>query len=392
MRQFQPRRLKYVTKFAYGDSIAADEHGTGNVPVFGSNGCFSYCDRANTLAPAIIVGRKGSFGKINWTPSESFATDTTYFIDSSTTYADLRWLYYYLQTLGLDSETDDAAVPGLNRELAYSKRVLLPPFPVQELIAKFLDRETSQIDRLIAAKERLLTLLTERCRALITHAVTGELLTANDSKMRQMRLKHCIIGIEQGFSPQCMGYPAEPGAWGVLKTGCVNGGRFDEHQNKALPDEIDAEKKYAVKVGDILMSRASGSVHLIGSVAQVQTEPKARLLLSDKTFRIAVDEDVVTKDYFVLLMGSTVVRSQIQLAISGASGLANNLPSGEIREFVLPIPSIQEQKAAVGTIKMQLLRFDELEKRTRATLNLSHERRSALIAAAVTGQIELELK
>ncbi|MDY7051796.1 restriction endonuclease subunit S, partial [Limnospira fusiformis] len=50
--------------------------------------------------------------------------------------------------------------------------VLLPPMPEQKAIAHYLDKETAKIDQLIEAKKRLLELLDEKRRALITHAVT----------------------------------------------------------------------------------------------------------------------------------------------------------------------------------------------------------------------------
>ena len=89
-------------------------------------------------------------------------------------------------------------------------------------------------------------------------------------------------------------------------------------------------------------------------------------------------------------MGSTFVRAQIQLAISGAAGLANNLPSSEIKEFILPIPPIENQISIVTAFGKQFDRFDAIVDHGRNTLRLLHERRTALIAAAVTGSLNIE--
>ena len=123
-------------------------------------------------APAIIIGRKGSYGKVNWTEEPCFASDTTFFIDESTSRNHLRWIYWLLQTLQLDEGTDEAAVPGLNRETAYARDVLVPPPSQQRAIADYLDRETARLDALVAEKDVLLDLLAEKRRALITRAVT----------------------------------------------------------------------------------------------------------------------------------------------------------------------------------------------------------------------------
>ncbi|MGO4884200.1 MAG: restriction endonuclease subunit S, partial [Bryobacteraceae bacterium] len=159
-------RLKYVARFGYGDALPPDEAQDGQFQVFGSNGSYASFTRPNTGAPAIIVGRKGSFGKMNWTPERCFASDTTFVVDATTCEENLRWVYWLLQTLRLDEFTEEAAIPGLNREVAYNKPVLVPTHGEQRAIADYLDSETARLDALIAAKERLLALLAEKRQAI----------------------------------------------------------------------------------------------------------------------------------------------------------------------------------------------------------------------------------
>lgn len=165
-------RLKFVARFAYGDSLPSDHREEGGFPVYGSNGIVGYHNFTNTLSPAIIVGRKGSFGKVTYSESPSFAIDTTYFIDSRYSRQSLRWLYYALHTLELDKNSQDTGVPGLSREKAYEYYLGLPPHNVQQAIASFLDRKTAAIATLIAKKQRLIQLLEEKRIALINQAVT----------------------------------------------------------------------------------------------------------------------------------------------------------------------------------------------------------------------------
>ena len=170
---WQRAKLKVITRFGYGDAFPAEEAQEGSFKVFGSNGPYSCFSRSNTLGPAIIVGRKGSYGKVNWSAEPCFASDTTFFIDSSTTQNDLRWIFWLLQTLRLDEGSNEAAVPGLNRENAYEKDVVFPTLQKdQRAIADYLDRETTHLDDMVSVKERLLELLEEKRRALITRAVT----------------------------------------------------------------------------------------------------------------------------------------------------------------------------------------------------------------------------
>lgn len=168
-------QLKHVARLNYGDSLAAEDRLDGSIRVFGSNGPVDVHDRPNTLGPVLVVGRKGSYGKIQYSTEPVFAIDTTYFIDASTTQHNLRWLYYALSTLDLDSLSQDVGVPGLSRESAYEQRVPLPSPVEQNTISEYLDTETSRIDAVTVTLERQITLHREQRKALIAAAVTGEL-------------------------------------------------------------------------------------------------------------------------------------------------------------------------------------------------------------------------
>ncbi len=120
--------LKHVGRLQYGDALPSDARlDSGIVPVFGSNGRVGTHNQANTRAPVIIVGRKGSHGKVVFSDVPVHAIDTTYFVDERSSRADLRWLYWALQTLDLDGSSQDTGVPGLSREYAHNQRLSVPP-------------------------------------------------------------------------------------------------------------------------------------------------------------------------------------------------------------------------------------------------------------------------
>ena len=163
--------LKYKARLVYGDTLISENRENGVVPVYGSNGIIDTHSSANTLSPAIIVGRKGSLGKVQYSDVPCFVIDTAYFIDKRTSHVNLRWLYYVLQALKLE-RFRNSVLPGLNRESTESQRVPLITAEEQTQIANFLDRKTEQIDELIRLKERRIELLQAQRTALINQAVT----------------------------------------------------------------------------------------------------------------------------------------------------------------------------------------------------------------------------
>jgi len=173
---WEVKRLKYVSRFEYGDSLPDKQRNlNGHVEVYGSNGKIGYHDTPTTDGKTIIIGRKGSYGKITWVNQSCFAVDTTYFIDCRFTAHHLRWLYYLLLCLYLDEGSQDTGVPGLSRESAYSLTVPVPSLKDQSAIADFLDRETAKIDDVVAKIKSQIWKLREYKQALITNAVTGKI-------------------------------------------------------------------------------------------------------------------------------------------------------------------------------------------------------------------------
>lgn len=167
-------RLKWVCQFTYGDSLSEANRRQGNVPVYGSNGPVGMHDVANSVGPCVVIGRKGSFGKVNFSKSDIFAIDTTFYVNRKSTKANIRWIYYLLLWCRLDRISKDSAVPGLDRTDALNTVIPVPDIVEQERIAAQLDIETAEVSGTIAKIEDEITLIREYRDRLIADAVTGQ--------------------------------------------------------------------------------------------------------------------------------------------------------------------------------------------------------------------------
>lgn len=300
----------------------------------------------------------------------------------------------------VDGSTFGSKMPRASWEFVGSINLPTPPYAEQSVIANFLDHETAKIDALVAEQERLIELLKEKRQAVISHAVTKGLdpsVPMKDSGVEWLgevpvhwevrALRRVISAIEQGWSPECYAREAEEQEWGVLKAGCVNGGTFRAAENKALPPELTPEESYEVRAGDVLMSRASGSPELVGSTALV-TATRPRLMLSDKIFRLKLSESI-SAPFFVASLKSRALRIQIENALSGGNGMANNLPQSSLLIFQMAVPPLSEQAVITAFLDQELARIDALMNEGVLSIELLRERRTALISAAVTGQIDV---
>jgi type I restriction enzyme S subunit len=124
------------------------------------------------------------------------------------------------------------------------------------------------------------------------------------------------------------------------------------------------------------MSRASGSVDLIGSVAHVTHQPAARLLLSDKIYRFRARKNVLNPRFLALAMRAGYLRHQIKSAISGAEGLANNIAKSDIIEFLLAVPPVLEQEQVFSFLDSAISYNNALCDSLRESILLAQERRA----------------
>ena len=141
-------KLGEVTVLNYGKALKAQDRILGEIPVYSSAGITGYHNTPLVNSKGIVVGRKGTIGKIYKTKTPFCCIDTAYYILPDEDTYDFNFLYYLLQTLGLEKLNSDSAVPGLNRNTAYDQKIFLPPLLEQKAIAEVLSSLDDKIDLL----------------------------------------------------------------------------------------------------------------------------------------------------------------------------------------------------------------------------------------------------
>ena len=382
--------LKRSIKFEYGYSLASEDRKDGQVPVYGSNGVAGFHSIAITKSPCLIIGRKGSYGKVNWSAEPCFPIDTTYFVDENKTEHDLRWLYYILPNLGLDRFSRDTGVPGLNREDAYQNYLPIPPKPEQTAIAYYLNKKTAQIDDLIAKKQKLIDLLKEERTAVINQAVTRGL----DPNVKLKPSGIDWLGdIPEHWEVKKLKYTARifrgkfthrprndeklyGGSYPFIQTGEVaKASKFLTEYTQTLNEDgykVTAE----FPKGTLLMTIAAniGEVAILGIKA----------CFPDSVVGF-YPKDVLDNEYLFyklkslkeIFLSTSIINTQFNLNIDRISAIS------------ISYPPIIEQAAIVKHIEQQLFRIDKTIAKIEQEIELLHEYRTALISEVVTGKIKV---
>lgn len=123
---WEVREFGEVLVLAYGKALKADDRQTGQIPVYGSNGQVGWHNEAIAAGPGIVVGRKGNPGTVKWSNGPFFPIDTTFFVQLADSSSSLPLLFYQLDAADLGRLATDSAVPGVNRNMIYSERCIVP--------------------------------------------------------------------------------------------------------------------------------------------------------------------------------------------------------------------------------------------------------------------------
>jgi type I restriction enzyme, S subunit len=251
----------------------------------------------------------------------------------------------------------------------------VPPLDEQRAIAGYLDRETARIDTLIEEQQRLIEMLRERRADLISHAV----LDATSQRTQLRRLVDVIdcAHVTAEFVAGDYRFPVASirecqGATVDLSVCNYTTAEFFEHLRAG---------DRAPRAGDLLFIR-NVSVGLVSVVAPDLPE----FAMGQETVLLRRKSDVHPAFLRYALVGAEA-RHAIEGAMIGSTFRRINVSA--IRSLPVPAPLIDEQRRIAAQLDQQTSKVDTMIAETERFIELSKERRAALITAAVTGQMDV---
>jgi type I restriction enzyme S subunit len=281
-----------------------------------------------------------------------------------------------------------AAQPGLNLEHLKLFQITQPPFNEQLAIASFLDHETAKIDALIAEQQRLIELLKEKRQAVISHAVTKGLnphVRMKDSGVEWLGEvpEHWEVRrIGTIFRETNISGSDELPILSVSIHDGVSDKEFsDEEMDRKVTRSADRSKYKKVDPGDLVynMMRAwqggFGTVEVSGMVSPAYVVAKPNI-------------KGITK-FIEKLLRTPQAIEQMRRHSRGITDFRLRLYWDEFRNLKVVLPPDKEIQAIFSSISEIESRFLKLSDTCETTIQLLQERRTALISAAVTGQIDV---
>jgi type I restriction enzyme, S subunit len=145
----------------YGKAIRGYQDAVAPFRVFGSNGPIGWHENALAKGPGVILGRKGAYRGVHFSPDPFFVIDTAYYVKPKSD-LDMRWLYYAIIHHKLGEIDDGSPIPSTTRAAVYVRDIDVPPLLEQRAIAATL----GALDEKIELNRKMNATLEAMARAL----------------------------------------------------------------------------------------------------------------------------------------------------------------------------------------------------------------------------------
>lgn len=253
MGEWKEYKLGEVLTFQRGYDLPKSEMNGGDIPVAGSNGVIGYHNQYTTKGPGITIGRSGNIGVPRFYEDNFWAHNTTLFVKDFHG-NDVKFMYYFLQTVDFTQFNTGSAVPSLNRNHIHELSIFIPPLKEQERIASILSSLDDKID-LLHRENRTLETMAE----ILFNKTLSE--KENNGTIEQ------LISIQNGYAFKSKDFQ-ERGVNGVIKIKNISEGVIDINKTDCIDGNIvqGISSKFKVHTGDILIAMTGAEIGKLGII------------------------------------------------------------------------------------------------------------------------------
>jgi type I restriction enzyme S subunit len=296
----------------------------------------------------------------------------------------------------IDGSTYGSKMPRASWDFMADLRLALPPPAEQTAIAAFLDRETAKIDALVAEQRRLINLLREKRQAVISHAVTKGLNPNAPLKpsgidwlgdvpegWEVVRLRH--VATLNPSKSEIGHVPGETEVSFLPMEAVGENGELDLERTRPLSEVLNGYTYFAD--GDVTYAKITPCFEN-GKGARMRGLIQGFGFGTTELTVLRPDRKRIVPEFLNCVLSSPIFRLIAEGAMYGAGG-QKRVPDDFARDFIIGLPSLEEQREVVAAIDKAKLKFDSLTATAEAAIPLMQERRAALISAAVTGKIDV---
>lgn len=263
----------------------------------------------------------------------------------------------------------------LTAEKLAAVQIRVPTSSQQQGIADYLDIETAKIDHLIAKQRKLISLLEERLSAFMEDALVKGISHDNASPMEWRRVKHL-------FKLRDERNHLEREEVTLLSLYAKHGVRkYDEIEERTGNPVRTVQDYKCVHAGDIIVNI------ILAWMGSIGRSPHDGVI--SPAYDIWTPLEGVSSRYYHYLFRTKWFSGECYKRGKGIMMMRWRTYADQFGDIRVPFPTQQEQDYLVNLIEREESQVQNLISKCQRMIDLLQERRSALITAAVTGQIEV---
>lgn len=372
--------VRDVLDVRYGKGLPERNRKDGIYAVYGSNGVVGHHDEPLTAGPTIILGRKGTVGRVHYSRQPCWPIDTTFFVEEVPG-LDMGFLYHALSTLGLSVMDTSSAIPGLNRENVFAQVLPLAPLPEQQRIVVKVEVLLERVNAARARLARLPAILKRFRQSVLAAACSGQLTAGWRESVAPWQETTVSSVCEQIVDcPHSTPKWTETGEV-CLRTTNFRPGRLDLSEVRYVSRDTFKSRisRLEPAAGDVLYSREGG---ILGVACLFPAGLRACLGQRMMLMRAGPQ---LRPTYLMYLLNSPRTQDEVRGLTGGTA--SPHLNVGDVKEFIVPLPPLLEQDEIIRRVDALLALADGIEGYVRAATVRAARLPQAILARALHGEL-----
>jgi type I restriction enzyme S subunit len=397
-------KLKYLTYCLDGKRIplSSEQRGEmqGDIPYWGANCIIDYVNDWLIDGEVVLLGEDGApffdkYKDVAFYSNEKIWPNNHVHVLRALQSINVKLLTYILNTVDYSNYIKGSTRDKLTQSEMKNIFIQLPPVKEQKAIANFLDQKTTEIDNLIADKEKLIELLQEKRQAIITEAVTKGLnpnVRMKDSGIEWIgeipehwevkRIKY--LATVNPSKSEVRHLPPEQEVTFIPMEKIVATGKVDYSITNTVENLIDGYTYF--RDGDIIMAKVTPCFEN-GNIAIVNGLLNGIGFGTTELHVLRCNNKCYNKFLFYYLQ-SDVFKSKGISEMYGVAGL-KRIPTDFVLNYKLGIPDYQEQKQITLYLDTIVDKINTLISDIQTQIDKLKEYRQSIISEAVTGKIKI---
>lgn len=390
-------KLKYALLISNGKDYKDIEVEEGGYPVIGSGGVFARARNYMYDGDVVLLGRKGTIDKPLFYSGKFWTVDTMFY-STALNGNNIKFMYYSSLLIPFSYYSTATALPSMTQSDLNNHVLCLPSISEQQKIADFLDKKTTQLDKVKSLLEEQIQKLKDYRASLIYETVTKGLdktVPMKDSGI------DWIGQVPQGWGVSKLKFILEKGSnsikvgpFGSSLSGDAirSSGKWVYNQRNVLDNNFTETdfyiseakckelKNFSVSSGDILLTTR-------GTIGRVAIVPKKYCegIIHPCLMKFKVDSKIVLPELIKYLFNDIpLVREQLNFLSNSTT--IDVIYSYNLKNIIIPTIPIEEQYSILEVLDRQTSDVDSLIKIKQKQIENINKQRQTLIYDYVTGK------